>query len=110
MLLPDALEAGEAVHLGHPHVQKHEIRIGARDQRDDLTAVAGRADDLDPLDLGEGPLQSLEDQPVVVRKQDPNRHSRSLSPSAPGERRAPLAPPGCVFHSHTIARPPRVPQ
>ena len=97
MLLADPLEAGEPVHLGHPHVQEDDVRVRARDQRHDLPAVVRRAHDLDPLHLGEGPLEGLDDQPVVIRKQNPDRHFALPFPQRPRRAARPSGAAGLRF-------------
>jgi len=49
----DSGPAGDAVHHRHPHVQAHDVRADLARELDRLPAVAGLADDLDAVRIGQ---------------------------------------------------------
>ena len=56
----------EAVHLGHPDVDEGDVGLVLLDQLEELLAVRGLSDDLDPVRHVEVPPQPLAHEGVVV--------------------------------------------
>ncbi len=63
---PQPFGGGEAVHRRHPDVHEHDVRAGAADERLDLAAVGGLADDLDVVGAAHHEGQARPYQGVVV--------------------------------------------
>ena len=66
----DLVQACEAVHVRHPHVEQDEIRARLADERQDLRSRLGLADDLEPAVGLERPLDPVEDEAMVVGDHD----------------------------------------
>src|SRR6188472_168105 len=73
----DLLEALQAIHVRHAHVEHDEIRPGLPDERQDLGAVLGLADDLEPAVVLERAADAVEHEAMVVCEQ--NLHAGSLA-------------------------------
>jgi hypothetical protein len=69
---PDLVEAGESVDVRHADVEHHEVRLGARDEREHLCPVLRLSDDLEAAVLLERAPDGLEHEAVVVRDQHPH--------------------------------------
>src|SRR5438093_6153099 len=72
MLLADLRQAREAVHLRHSEVEQDEVRLQPLDEREDLGTVRGLADDREAAGLLERALGALDDEPVIIRNEDPH--------------------------------------
>jgi hypothetical protein len=68
--LHDAAGPLDAVEHRHVQVHQHDVRLQRRSKLDRLFSVAGTADDLEALIQLERQGQCLDEQFVVVRKQD----------------------------------------
>ena len=77
MAAADLVEAGQSVDVRHAHVEHHEVRLGARDERQYLHPVLRLADDLEAAVLLEGPACRVEHEALVVG--DQNSHGPYLS-------------------------------
>jgi hypothetical protein len=80
VLLADSVEAGQAVHLGHPQVEEREIRLRLRHERENLAAHPCLGYDLELVVFLERTLDSGENEWMVVC--DQNAHGRSVVDSS----------------------------
>ena len=67
ILLAEPLQAGEAVELGHPQVEQHDVRLRLANRRNDLAADRDLADDLEILRVRESAPDRGQHEPMVVR-------------------------------------------
>ena len=63
---PDLVQAGQPVHLRHPDVEDDQVRPRPLDDREDVGAVEGLADDLEAAVGFERVVDSGQHEPVVV--------------------------------------------
>jgi hypothetical protein len=82
--LPDPVDTCEPVHLRHVQVEQADVGLVLVQQRQHLTPPPRLRDDLDVVGGREHAAERAQDQPVVVRNQQPDRHSNS---PLPDERR-----------------------
>ena len=75
MLLADQLEDRQPVHAGHTVIEQHDVGPVLGDERQDLVAALGHADDFELLRVLQSSSDSGDDQQVIIGDADPNRHS-----------------------------------
>ena len=87
-VLPDLVQAREPVHLWHPHVEQHDVRLEPTNEGQHLAPRARLADDLDVFRRLERAPNSFDHQAMVIRNED--LHDRSSSLSRSGGANLPL--------------------
>ena len=66
--MTNAASCLDPVEDGHRHVHQNEVGRKRRDQFQRLFPVRGATDDLDPILLGQGNLEGVEEEGLVVHE------------------------------------------
>ena len=105
----DRLRRSEPVEPGHPDVHQHDVGALGPDERQGRLAVAGLADDLDPLLAVEQDPEPGPDELLVVGEHDPDhgRPSHTTRTRYPPAGSGPIvaAPPVVAARSRIPTRP-----